>query len=290
MKKSSVAALTVFLLGAAPLTLGFDLNIGKIIESGSEIVKHASKATTDVSEEKEIQLGAGIASNLLGAAPLVDNADLQRYVNGVGMWLAAHSERPDLPWRFGVIDSNNINAFAAPGGYIFVTKGLFLLFRNEAELAGVLAHEIVHVLERHHLEAIKAGAQRELAASVLSIAAERATDRDLSPLIGSGLQLYARGLDKEDEFEADRRGIVIAARAGYDPYGLLGGLFTLASINPDNNAVALMFKTHPPAKDRIERVDVLLEQHLAYLVGQPQVPERVQAYQEKVLAAAAPIP
>jgi predicted Zn-dependent protease len=288
--KKLVWKFSLVLLVAAPSTHGFDLNIGKIIESGTEIVKHASNATTDVSEEKEIQLGAGIASNLLGAAPLVANPALQRYVNGVGMWLAAHSERPDLPWRFGVIESTNINAFAAPGGYIFITKGMFLLLRNEAELAGVLAHEIVHVLERHHLEAIKAGAQRELAASVLSMAAEQATDRDLSPLIGSGLQLYARGLDKEDEFEADRMGVVIAARAGYDPYGLLGGLFTLASINPQSDAVTLMFKTHPPAKDRIERVDALLEQHLAYLANQPQVPERVQAYQQKMLATAAPAP
>jgi len=94
------------------------------------------------SKEEEIALGREIAGNLLGAAPLVKDAALQKYVNSVGRWVASQSERPDLPWRFGVIESEDLNAFAAPGGYIMLTKGLYRKLNNEAQLAGVLGHEI----------------------------------------------------------------------------------------------------------------------------------------------------
>jgi len=83
------------------------------------------------SKEEEISLGREIAGNLLGAAPLVKDAALQKYVNSVGRWVASQSERPDLPWRFGVIESEDINAFAAPGGYIMITKGLYRKLTNE---------------------------------------------------------------------------------------------------------------------------------------------------------------
>ncbi len=101
----------------------------------------------ETSQKEEVAIGREIAGRLLGAAPLVKNKKLQKYVNKVGKWVALQSDRPDLPWRFGVIESNDINAFAAPGGFIFITKGLYLKLKSEAELAGVLAHEIGHVIK-----------------------------------------------------------------------------------------------------------------------------------------------
>ena len=91
----------------------------------------------EVPEADEIRIGRHIAGNLLGAAPLVNNRQLQTYVNRVGRWVASTSERPDLKWTFGVIESNDLNAFAAPGGYVFLTRGLYRLLRDESELAGV---------------------------------------------------------------------------------------------------------------------------------------------------------
>ncbi|GAB1232972.1 hypothetical protein UT4_14380 [Ferrigenium sp. UT4] len=241
-------------------------------------VQKVKKANEDVSEPQEIELGGGIASSLLGAAPLLDNPPLQRYVNRVGRWIALHSERPDLPWQFGVLDDADINAFAAPGGYVFITKGLLARMNNEAELAGVLAHEISHVLRKHHLQALKKGARRELMADLADDAIKsRGGDKRLRKLVSAGTELYARGLDKEDEFESDRMGVVLAARAGYDPYGLPAVLQTLQSINPADSNLALMFKTHPGFDKRLELLGPLMSPALDELEGLPALDQRFAA-------------
>lgn len=267
-----IAALMMSLPVAA-----FDFGgLGNIdLEKAVKVVQKVQKANADISEPQEIDLGGGIASNLLGAAPLWDNPPVQRYVNKVGRWLALHTERPDLPWQFGVLDDNDINAFAAPGGYVFITKGLLARMNNEAELAGVLAHEISHVLRKHHLQALKKGARSELMADLANDAIKsQGGDPRLSKLVSAGTEIYARGLDKQDEYEADRMGVVIAARAGYDPYGLPAVLQTLQSINPNDSNLALMFKTHPALGDRLSLLDGLMSESLADSEGQPDLTAR----------------
>ncbi|GAB4121744.1 MAG: M48 family metalloprotease [Sideroxydans sp.] len=247
-------------------------------EKAVKTVQKVKKANEEVSEPQEIELGGGIASSLLGAAPLLDNPPLQRYVNRVGRWIALHSERPDLPWQFGVLDDADINAFAAPGGYVFITKGLLVRMNNEAELAGVLAHEISHVLRKHHLQALKKGARRELMADLADDAIKsHGGDERLRKLVSAGTELYARGLDKEDEFESDRMGVVLAARAGYDPYGLPAVLQTLQSINPADSNLALMFKTHPGFDKRLELLGPLMSPALDELEGLPDLDQRFAA-------------
>jgi len=270
-----IASLLVSLPVAA-----FDLGgLGNIdLEKAVKVVQKVQKANADVSEPQEIDLGGGIASNLLGAAPLWDNPPVQRYVNKVGRWLALQTERPDLPWQFGVLDDNDVNAFAAPGGYVFITKGLLARMNNEAELAGVLAHEISHVLRKHHLQALKKGARSELMSDLANDAIKsQGGDPRLSKLVSAGTEIYARGLDKQDEYEADRMGVVIAARAGYDPYGLPAVLQTLQSINPNDSNLALMFKTHPALGDRLSLLDGLMSESLADREGQPDLAARFAA-------------
>ena len=143
-----------------------NIDINKMVDT----VKNVGKAVKDIDEPEEIAIGKDVASRLLGAAPLVANPGMQRYVNNVGRWLAVQTERPDLPWQFGVLDSPNVNAFAVPGGTIFITRGLLERMRSEAELAGVLGHEISHVLRKHHLKAIQKGAQSALAGDAMSAA------------------------------------------------------------------------------------------------------------------------
>lgn len=267
-----IASLLVSLPVAA-----FDLGgLGNIdLEKAVKVVQKVQKANADISEPQEIDLGGGIASNLLGAAPLWDNPPVQRYVNKVGRWLALQTERPDLPWQFGVLDDDDVNAFAAPGGYVFITKGLLARMSNEAELAGVLAHEISHVLRKHHLQALKKGARSELMADLANDAIKsQGGDPRLSKLVSAGTEIYARGLDKQDEYEADRMGVVIAARAGYDPYGLPAVLQTLQSINPNDSNLALMFKTHPALGDRLSLLDGLMSESLADREGQPDLAAR----------------
>ena len=251
----------------------FDFNRLDLNKIGGLMGK--AKDVQEVDEKGEIQIGQGVASNLLGAAPLVADERMQKYVNQTGRWLALHTERPDLDWHFGVLDSPNINAFATPGGYIFITRGLLLKLHNEAELAGVLAHEIAHVLRRHHLNAIQKSARVGLVADVLSIATQNKQHSEaLDKVINAGTELYARGLDKDDEFEADRMGVVIAARAGYDPYALPAVLQTLDAMNPQDSGLALMFKTHPAPASRLELLDKAMQSSLDPYAGQPTLAAR----------------
>jgi predicted Zn-dependent protease len=248
----------------------FQLDIGKI----KTLVTNASQLR-EVDEKQEVEIGSGVASNLLGAAPLMPDAHVQKYVNQVGRWVAQQSERPNLEWHFGVLESDDVNAFATPGGYVFITKGLLFKMNNEAELAGVLAHEIGHVLKKHHLKAIQKNAQVGLLADAVSIATQNSKNTEaLNKIAGVGTELYARGLDKEDEFEADRVGVVLAARAGYDPYGLPLVLQTLANINPQDSALALMFKTHPAPTARLEALDKTMPVNLDKYATQPQLATR----------------
>jgi predicted Zn-dependent protease len=272
MKKTFPWLLAALLL-AAGSAYAFDLDLNKLIDvtkKAGEIGKKTSNLK-EVDEKGEIEIGSTAASTLLGAAPLVDNAKLQTYVNQVGMWLALQTERPDLPWRFGVMDSDTVNAFAAPGGYVLITRGLLLRMRNEAELAGVLAHEIGHVLKRHHLVAIQKNAKTGIAADLMTIAVD-ASDSQYGEwkqkAISASTELYARGLDKNDEYEADRIGTVIAARAGYDPYGLSSALQTLDSMNAQDSNLALMFKTHPAPRQRLELLDTAMAGSLDRYAGQ----------------------
>lgn len=238
----------------------------------------------EVKEPEEIQIGDGMAETLLGASPLLDDPELQKYVNGIGMWVALQSERPNLPWHFGVNSSDHINAFAAPGGYVIVTKGMMMQLRNEAELAGVLGHEISHVTRKHHLNALRKSALVNLLGEGVSAATDSKHAELVKQLAGPTKELYARGLDKSDEFEADRIGVVLAARAGYDPYGLPAVLTTLATADPKDNFLSLLYKTHPLPQVRLDK----LAPGLATLDGikAPQNASRFQLLTRKLRLAA----
>jgi predicted Zn-dependent protease len=251
-----------------------DLNINKIIDTA----KNVGKATREPDENEEIALGQDVAARLLGAAPLAADPQLQQYVNRVGRWLALQTERPDLPWKFGVMEAPQVNAFAVPGGTIFVTRGLVQKMASEAELAGVLSHEIVHVLRKHHLKAIQKGAMTQLSADAAGAAlSSRGGNPEVrSKLISFGAEIYSRGLDKSDELEADRLGVVIAARGGYDAYGLPAVLQTLQVMNAADSALALMFKTHPTPAERLDALGPMQALLDAYS-AQPQLRERFVA-------------
>ncbi|MES2150442.1 MAG: M48 family metalloprotease [Pseudomonadota bacterium] len=248
-------------------------------------VQKAADGQRDLTEPEEIAIGAGIASNLLGAAPLLQDKKVQRYVTDVGMWLTLQTERADLPWHFAVLDDNEFNAFAAPGGYIFITRGLLLSMRNEAELAGVLAHEISHVLRKHHLAALKkangTSVLADLGAAVLEKNPQLTQNGQLTPALakiaGFGTELYMRGLDKDDEFEADRMAVVICARAGYDPYGLPAVLQSLQTVNPSYSGLALMVKTHPSFSARLDLLAQVMDAQFDKFETQPNLAARFKA-------------
>ncbi len=224
----------------------------KVDPTGENQVAGLLTGASGVSQEEEVAIGRQIAGNLLGAAPLVKDPKLQKYVNDVGAWVAAQSERPDLPWHFGVIESKDINAFAAPGGYIFLTRGLYRLLGNEAQLAGVLAHEIGHVIRKHHLKLLQQGRMLELGGKL--VAKEVGDNRSIQKAIGSGAEVVARSLDKNAEFEADRIAVVLGARAGYEAFAFPEVLQSIGHSAKDEGRVALLFKTHPLPDDRLDKL------------------------------------
>lgn len=271
MKKTAWACLFASLLSLPPQAMAFDLggalkdavekNAGDLINNKSPNGTEAAPAKSEnnpladinwksPSRDEEIKLGREIAGNLLGAAPLVNNPALQQYVNRVGRWVASQSERSDLPWHFGVIDSDDINAFAAPGGYVLITKGLYKRLQNEAQLAGVLGHEIAHIVQKHQLKVLQKQQLLNLGAGLLSGKVAKG-NQTIEKVIGSGAEISARSLDKDAEYEADRMGLILAARAGYDPYGLPEVLSGLEDISPSDGSIALLFKTHPSPSERL---------------------------------------
>lgn len=223
-----------------------------------------AKSLTGRSEEQEQKLGAQWAATLLGAAPLVEDPALQSYVNSVGLWVALHSERPQLPWRFGVLESTNFNAFATPGGYVLITRGLLAELKDEAELAGVLAHEIAHVVKKHHLNAILKSQGADLTAELLGKYADNklGTGEVTDKLVGGLKEVSLRGLDKGDEYQADRMALVLAARAGYDPFGLPRVLQRLEALSAQDSKLALLFATHPTPVARLDALEQVVGEKL----------------------------
>ncbi|MGP1718555.1 MAG: M48 family metalloprotease [Methylophilus sp.] len=207
------------------------------------------------SQEDEIAVGRNVTGTILGAAPLVNDAKLQAYVNKVGRWVASQSERTSLPWHFGVIDSSDVNAFAAPGGYVLITKGLYQRLTSEAQLAGVLGHEIAHIVQRHHLKVMQKQALMDAGTSFLKekISKNKITQRAVT----TGAEISARNLDKSAEYEADSMGTVLAARAGYEAYGLAEVLQDMETMSNNDGSVALLFQTHPHPDDRVAQLSLV---------------------------------
>ncbi len=279
------AAMAVLLLVACgPAAAQFDF--GRILNKTIETTKKFQEANKEFSTEDEIALGNGITAGVLGATKLHPDQNLQRYVNRIGKWLAMHSERADLPWSFGVMDTETINAFAMPGGAVLVSHGLVKRLASEAELAGVLAHEIAHVVKKHQLAAIQSTLSSDVWAGMGKDAAGQAIGRRgggdafglKSAAANAGVEavksgVFLRPLDRGMEYEADRMGVVIAARSGYDPYGLVAVLSMLAQVKGDGSGAAI-FDTHPAASDRIAELEGFMAKMVERYASQPQVEGR----------------
>jgi predicted Zn-dependent protease len=240
--------------------------------SATDLLGMLSQSVEQIDEPKEIEIGRNLAAVLLGAKPLHPDMALQRYVNRLGRWISLQSSRPNLPWTFAVLDDKGYNAFAAPGGYIFVTKGLIDSLRDESELAGILAHEINHVISKHHLQAIRKSAQTGLLTQAVASQLKNDAAGGLSAkLVSLGRDLYSKGLDQGDELEADRNGVALATRAGFDPYGLVAVLQQLRTAVPSDPLFALTLSTHPAPQVRLDQLEVAMGQRLDPFVSKQQV-------------------
>ena len=218
----------------------------------TEIVKRANQLRDLViTEDEEIKLGAGVSERVRERYGVVQSAAVHRYVTLVGTLLVKKSTRPNLPFRFIVLDTDGVNAFAAPGGYIHITRGALGLMSSEAELAGVLAHEISHVTEKHTISAIQKN-------KLVQIGAEESITKNpelWNKLVDVSSDLVMAGFGRGEELQSDRDGLAMADAAGYAPAGLGEFLKRLAERNQNTSGKQGLFASHPEMKERLATLD-----------------------------------
>jgi predicted Zn-dependent protease len=219
-------------------------------------LKDMVRGAAGVPIESELAIGGALAVEIVGRhGGIVKDEAMNRRVALIGKTLGMYSTRPDLPWRFGILDSKEVNAVSAPGGYVFITRGLYEKVNSDDELAGVLGHEISHVARRHALRIISRNQFVKGLVAVGSYAGAQAGGPDLRGLdegIGEiTTTLLDKGYDPGIEYDADRAGRQLAYDAGYDPDGLVAFLRRLASQNPSKSYA---FSTHPPLNNRVSKL------------------------------------
>lgn len=219
-----------------------------------------------ISESQEIQMGAEAAQQVEQSIGLVDDAALQQYVQELGIRLARDSERPNLPWQFRVVDDPTPNAFALPGGYIFLTRGLLGLMRTEAELVSVIGHEIGHVTARHSVTMISRAQIAQLGLGLGSIFVPQIAQ--FADLAGGTLQLLFLKYGRDAERQADDLGFRYALEKGYDVRDMVNVFEQLqrAGEAAGHSPLPSWLATHPYPEERIQRIQqqlAALEQSLA---------------------------
>lgn len=237
--------------------------LGSLAPGLGSLLGGAAKVMPKSEEElsaEELALGPAIAGRVLGARPLWREAAAQQRVNQVGRWLASQTSRSDLPWTFGVIDTPEVNAFAAPGGYVLITRGLYELLSSDSEVAAVLGHEISHCVQRDHYNVIRK--------QQLTTMGKNAVVGRLDAGSGSMAESYARqyvekhgatilltSLDRGAEYRADEAAEIYLARAGLNPLAVYAVLQKMTALGSKSAGLAQLYKTHPPLDARMDRID-----------------------------------
>ena len=231
-----------------------------------------------LSEADEIAIGQQQDAEIRREMGVYNDEALQRYVNDIGQQLARLSHRPNLPWSFTIVDNPAINAFALPGGYIYLTRGILAYLDDEAELAGVLGHEIGHVTARHAAQAYTRQAQASVGLAILSIFVPGAAP--FADLGSAGLSVLFLRHGREAELEADRLGVEYGSGAGYDPAGVPRFLATLARVDAlSERGVPNWLSTHPDPGSRVTKAEPVASKFIsdaAKALNRDQYLERIR--------------
>ncbi len=206
---------------------------------------------TSLSDKQEVQLGGQINDQILDQVELYSDRDINNYVKQIGERLVPYSDRPKLSYTFQVVNDNSINAFATMGGFVYVHTGLLKAADNEAEVAGVMAHEIAHITNKHSLKQMR---QRIIAGGLADAAGV-----DNNVLVAVGVEV---GLNlpksRNAEYEADRSGLETIVRSDYAASGMIG--FFQKLLNAGGGSVPTILRTHPHTEDRIANLEQMLQQ------------------------------
>lgn len=254
MKITIVLSAALCALLAAPAHAQLGGLSGRLKQAQDAKAKLDKVADLKMSDADERKLGEEVSAQLRHDFGVYQDKDVTTYVSLVGSLLAQASSRPRLDWQFIILDTDGVNAFASPGGIVHITRGALGLIRNEAELAGVLGHEITHVTAKHTVRAIQKN-------RVVSLTAEEVggsgglTQSVLSKLAGAAYKnIISNAFDRDDEVEADSVGITLASKSGYAPGALADVLKRLEDRNKTQEQPNGMFASHPLIKDRIATI------------------------------------
>lgn len=222
--------------------------IGSLLKKAQQVSKELKLTDAD-----EAELGADVSAKLREKYGVVQDRAIHKYVTLVGMVLAQASSRPHLHWTFIVLDTDGVNAFGAPGGYVHITRGALALIHDESELACVLGHEISHVTEKHAINAIrKSKAFKAVADQAHSEVMQQMADQTYDMLLENQY-------DRNDEKDADKLGIELANRVGYAPTGLSAFLTRLADRNKGLKDPSGLFASHPQTVDRLNAMAKIIK-------------------------------
>jgi predicted Zn-dependent protease len=220
-----------------------------------------------MSEQQEMKIGASEHSKVVKTIGLVKDRELSLYVQSIGKKVAQNTERANVAYNFYVLDTPMVNAFALPGGYVYVTRGLLALANSEAEIAGVIAHEIAHVTARHSAERYSHGLLSSIGALAISLATDSAA---AARLAGIGSDLYIKSYSRSQEHQADELAIRYLHRAGYDTFAMRTFLETMEihtalenKIDGKSDSQFYYFSTHPLTTDRIMQTTDIAGQYPA---------------------------
>ena len=218
-----------------------------------------SMTACGVSQQQEIQMGQDYSQQINAQLPIISDPEINRYVNVLGDQIASRTSRADLPWRFYVVDSREVNAFAVPGGYVYVNRGLIERTSKMDELAGVLGHEIGHVVRRHSIQQMEkaqgANVGVTLACILTSICNSQVAQAGINIAGGA---IFAR-FSRQDELEADQEAVANTVRAGINPEGIVTMFQKLIDERKTRpSAVEGWFATHPMEEDRIQAAEATI--------------------------------
>ena len=234
--------------------------LGKLKKAADKAVDTKEKVDAmTFTDEEEKQLGEQVSQKLRDRFGVLQSEPVTKYVTLVGKVIAASSTRPNLDWQFIVLDTDGVNAFAAPGGFVHVTRGLLGMMKNEAQLAGVLGHEVTHISEQHTINAIKRNKRAEFAAETAGGSGGLKT-----ALIAKAAEMVFNDVldgkfSQGDETQSDKIGAQMANKAGYAPNGMAEVLKLIAERNAGRQDRNGFFSSHPDTKDRINKIEKLIK-------------------------------
>ncbi|MDD2271383.1 MAG: M48 family metalloprotease [Desulfuromonadaceae bacterium] len=273
MRHLLLFVLLALAVSASSASAGFFDKLQKLADPESKERKIFSGATQVLSSSQEIDyptervIGESLAlEGLQRFGNPVKNESLQKYVNLVGNAVAVNSKRATIPYQFAVLDSPVQNAFAVPGGVIFVSRALVSILDDEAELAAVLAHEVGHVSAKHALKSTQRAQFFEGVGTITAASVRGDKGKKFASAIGDmQAVLFDKGLDKEMEFEADAAAMETSYRTGYDPAGMIRVLEKLQKVEATSkDKKGSWFSTHPPLNERIARLQAQLQKYPGY--------------------------